>query len=240
MLKKLLIAATLSLFAVHANADEASLRKKIEEAYPKFDVKSVIKTPYGGLYEIFMGGQILYTDEALSFLIAEGHLLDMKTKQDVTNARMQDLNRIDFGKLPVEKAIKVVKGNGKRKLVVFSDVDCPYCKQLERKELSNMTDVTVYTFLYPIDQLHPDAKKKSKSIWCAKDRAAAWNDWILNNKLPNTAQICETPIELVGNLASEYGIVSTPTLVFEDGSRLMGAYPHKEIEARLKQAANAK
>lgn len=236
MLKQLIVGLSLSLFAFHAVADEASLKKKIEAAYPKFTVDSVTKTPYAGLYEIFMGGQIIYTDETMSFLIAEGHLVDPKTKKDITGARLEELNKIDFASLPLDKAIKMVKGNGKRKLVVFSDVDCPYCKRLERNELSNITDVTVYTFLYPIDQLHPDAKNKSKSIWCAKDREVAWNNWILHDKLPGNAKDCETPIELVGDLARKYGVVSTPTLVFENGKRLLGAYPHKEIETRLKAA----
>lgn len=237
MFKKIITAAVLGLFAMQAIADEASLKQKIEAAYPKFTVDSVVKTPYAGLYEVFMGGQIIYTDEDMSFLIAEGHLVDPKTKRDITGERLEELTKIDFESLPLEKAIKVVKGNGSRKLVVFSDVDCPYCKRLERNELSNITDVTVYTFLYPIDQLHPDAKNKSKSIWCAKDRVAAWNNWILQDKLPGNAETCETPIEVVGELAKKYGVVSTPTLVFENGKRLLGAYPHKEIEARLKDAS---
>jgi len=237
MFKKIITVACLGLFAMQAVADEASLKQKIEAAYPKFTVDSVVKTPYAGLYEVFMGGQIIYTDEEMNFLIAEGHLVDPKTKRDITGERLEELTKIDFASLPLEKAIKVVKGNGKRKLVVFSDVDCPYCKRLERNELSNITDVTVYTFLYPIDQLHPDAKNKSKSIWCAKDRVAAWNNWILHDELPGNAESCETPIEIVGELAKKYGVVSTPTLVFENGKRLLGAYPHKEIEARLKAAS---
>lgn len=237
MLKKLIIAACLGLFVLQAVADEASLKLKIEAAYPKFTVDSVVKTPYEGLYEVFMGGQIIYTDENMTFLIAEGHLVDPKSKRDITGERLEELNKIDFASLPLDKAIKVVKGNGKRKLVVFSDVDCPYCKRLERNELSNITDVTVYTFLYPIDQLHPDAKNKSKSIWCAKDRVAAWSNWILHDKLPGNTETCETPIELVGKLTKKYGVVSTPTLVFENGKRLLGAYPYKEIEAHLTAAS---
>ena len=237
MFKKLITAACLGVFALQAVADEASLKQKIEAAYPKFKVDSVVKTPYEGLYEVFMGGQIIYTDEAMNFLIAEGHLVDPKTKRDITGERLEELNKIDFASLPLEKAIKVVKGNGKRKLVVFSDVDCPYCKRLERNELSNITDVTIYTFLYPIYQLHPDAKNKSQSIWCAKDRVAAWNNWILHDKLPGNSEACETPIEFVGALAQKHGVVSTPTLVFENGKRLLGAYPHKEIEMRLKAAS---
>ncbi len=230
---------TLSMLALStlAIADEVSLKKAVEAAYPKFKVESVVKTPYAGLYEVFMGGQIIYTDEKLTFLIAEGRLVDPKSKKDVTGERLEELTKIDFSSLPLEQAIKVVKGNGSRKLVVFSDVDCPYCKQLERKELSNITDVTVYTFLYPIDQLHPDAAKKSKTIWCASNRAKAWNDWILNNQLPASAGNCEVPLERVGELARKLGVTSTPTLIFADGKRMMGAQPYKEIEKYLQAAA---
>ena len=222
-----------------ALADEASLKKAIESAYPKFKVESIVKTPYAGLYEVFMGGQIVYTDEKLSFIIAEGRLVDPKSKKDITTERMEELTKIDFASLPIEQAIKVVKGNGSRKLVIFSDVDCPYCKQLERKELVNITDVTIYTFLYPIDQLHPDAANKSRSIWCATNRVKAWNDWILKDQLPATTGKCEVPLEKVGELARKFGITGTPALIFSDGKRVPGAVPYKEIEKFL-QAASLK
>lgn len=242
-LKPLLAATllTLSQFALSniALADEVSLKKALEAAYPKFKIESVIKTPYGGLYEVFMGGQIIYTDEKLTFLIAEGRLVDPKTKKDVTGDRLEELTKIDFNSLPLEQAIKVVKGNGSRKLVVFSDVDCPYCKRLEQNELSNITDVTVYTFLYPLVQLHPDSPEKSKAIWCASNRVKAWNDWILNNQLPKNTGNCEVPLERVGELARKVGVTSTPTLIFADGKRMLGAQPYKEIEKAM-QAATKK
>jgi thiol:disulfide interchange protein DsbC len=238
MLKKLGVAALLGAMAFTAIADEASLKKAIEAAYPKFKVESVTKTPYAGLYEVFMGGQIIYTDEKLTFLIAEGHLVDPKTKKDITGERLEELTKIDFSSLPLEQAIKVVKGNGSRKLVVFSDVDCPFCKRLEQNELSNINDVTIYTFLYPIEQLHPDAANKSRSIWCAPNRVKAWNDWIFNNKLPTSTAKCEVPLEKVGDLARKYGVSSTPTMFFTDGRRLLGAQPYKEIEAYLQAAKN--
>lgn len=238
MLKKIGVAALFSAMALTAIADEASLKKAIEAAYPKFKVESVTKTPYAGLYEVFMGGQIIYTDEKLTFLIAEGHLVDPKTKKDITGERLEELTKIDFSSLPLDQAIKVVKGNGSRKLVVFSDVDCPFCKRLEQNELSNITDVTIYTFLYPIEQLHPDAANKSKAIWCASNRVKAWNDWIFNNKLPTSTAKCEVPLEKVGELARKYGVSSTPTLFFADGRRLLGAQPYKEIEGYLQAAKN--
>jgi thiol:disulfide interchange protein DsbC len=238
MWKKLGVAALFGAMTLTAMADEASLKKAIEAAYPKFKVESVTKTPYAGLYEVFMGGQIIYTDEKLSFLIAEGHLVDPKTKKDITSERLEELTKIDFSSLPLEQAIKVVKGNGSRKLVVFSDVDCPFCKRLEQNELANINDVTIYTFLYPIEQLHPDAANKSKSIWCAPNRVKAWNDWIFNNKLPSSTGKCDVPLEKVGELARKYGVSSTPTLFFADGRRLLGAQPYKEIENYLQATKN--
>jgi thiol:disulfide interchange protein DsbC len=237
MLKKLVSIALLSSLATFAVADEASVKKAVEAAYPKFKVDKVTKTPYAGLYEVFMAGQIIYTDEKLTFLIAEGRLVDPKTKKDITGERLEELTKIDFNTLPLDQAIKVVKGNGSRKLVVFSDVDCPYCKRLERNELANITDVTVYTFLYPIEQLHPDAANKSKLIWCANNRVKAWEDWILRDQLPSSAGNCEVPLDKVGQLAKKAGVTSTPTLIFADGKRMLGAQPYKEIERMLTAAA---
>ena len=237
MLKKLVSFTLLSVITSLALADEMSVKKAVEAAYPKFKVESVSKTPYAGLYEVFMGGQIIYTDEKMTFLIAEGRLVDPKTKKDITGERMEELTKIDFNSLPLEQAIKVVKGNGSRKLVVFSDVDCPYCKRLEQNELTNITDVTIYTFLYPIEQLHPDAASKSKLIWCANNRVKAWEDWIFNNQLPKSAGTCEVPLEKIGQLAKKIGVTSTPTLIFSDGKRMLGAQPYKEIERAMIAAA---
>lgn len=239
--KQYVWAALLSMSVIGISvADEASLKKAIEAAYPKFKVDSVTKTPYPGLYEVFMGGQIVYTDDKLSFLIAEGRLVDPKTKKDITGERLEELTKIDFNSLPLNQAIKVVKGNGSRKLVVFSDVDCPFCKRLEQNELANIDDVTVYTFLYPIESLHPDAANKSKSIWCAPNRVKAWNDWIFNNQLPTSAAKCDVPLERVGELARKVGVTSTPTLFFADGKRMLGAQPYKEIERYLQTATKTK
>jgi len=237
MLKKLVSFTLLSVLTSLALADEMSVKKAVEAAYPKFKVESVSKTPSAGLYEVIMGGQIIYTDEKMTFLIAEGRLVDPKTKKDITGERMEELTKIDFNSLPLEQAIKVVKGNGSRKLVVFSDVDCPYCKRLEQNELTNISDVTIYTFLYPIEQLHPDAASKSKLIWCANNRVKAWEDWIFNNQLPKSAGTCEVPLEKIGQLAKKIGVTSTPTLIFSDGKRMLGAQPYKEIERAMIVAA---
>lgn len=233
MFRKILMAVLISIQAASAWADEASLKKAVEAAYPKMTVESIVKTPYAGLYEVYMNGQIIYTDEKFSFLIAEGHLVDSKSKKDVTGERLADLSKVDFSALPLDQAVKVVKGNGSRKMAVFSDPDCPFCKRLEQNELVNITDVTIYTFLYPLEQLHPDAANKAKAIWCAADRSKAWQDWALNNQLPKKSANCDAPIEKVAALAKRMGVTSTPTIFFADGKRMLGAYPAAEIEKAL-------
>lgn len=236
MSKKVIAALLVSLLTGSVFADEASLRKAIESAYPKVRIESITKTPYGGLYEVFLDGQIVYTDEKFSFLLAEGRLIEPKSKRDITSERMDELTRIDFASLPLDQAVKVVKGNGSRKLVVFSDPDCPYCKRLEQKELMNINDVTIYTFLYPLEQLHPDAANKSRAIWCAPDRAKAWQDWVLNGQLTK-AETCDNPLAKNAELGRKLGVTSTPTLFFSDGRRMLGAYPAKDIEKAISSAA---
>ena len=233
MLKKLLLAVLILLNVTSVLADESSLRKLVEAAYPKITVESVVKTPYAGLYEVYMNGQIVYTDERFSFLIAEGHLVDPKTKKDLTGDRLADLTKIDFSSLPLDQSIKVIKGNGSRKMAVFSDPDCPFCKRLEQNELINITDVTVYTFLYPLEQLHPDSVNKARAIWCAPDRGKAWQDWALSNQLVKKGAICDAPIDKNIALAKKLGVTSTPTIFFTDGKRMLGVYPSAEIEKAL-------
>lgn len=240
MLNKITAALLIAAASTMAVADEAGVKKAIEAAYPKIKVESVTKTPYASLYEVFAGGQIIYTDEKLTFLIAEGKIVDPKSKKDITGERLEELTKINFDALPLNQAIKVVKGNGSRKLVVFSDVDCPYCKRLEQNELSNINNVTIYTFLYPIEQLHPDAANKSKLIWCAKDREKAWKEWILDDKLPATAGNCKVPLDAIGKLAVESSVVSTPTMFFADGRRMLGSQPAAEIEKALARASTTK
>jgi thiol:disulfide interchange protein DsbC len=229
--KSILLATLLtSLIASSAFADEASLRKAIETTYPQVKVDSITKTPFAGMYEVFAGGQILYADDKLTYLITDGQLIDPKTKRNITSSRLEELTKVDVSTLPLDQAIKVVKGNGSRKLFVFSDPDCPYCKRLEQNELINITDVTIYTFLYPLEQLHPDAGNKARAIWCAPDKATAWQDWIDNGQLPKTTATCDTPIDKIADLGKKYNITSTPTLIFADGKRMLGAYPAKDIE----------
>ncbi|HEU4708062.1 MAG TPA: DsbC family protein [Methylophilaceae bacterium] len=234
--KKWVLAMTALFLASSSWADEADIRKAIQTAYPKLTVQKITKTPYAGLYEVFLNGQIIYTDDKFSFLIVEGRLVDPKTKTDVTRQRMEELTKIDFSTLPLDQAIKVVKGNGSRKIAVFSDPDCPYCKRLEKNELSKIDNVTIYTFLYPLEQLHPDAGRKARAIWCAPDRSKAWENWILNGQLADSTE-CETPLDKVANLGRKLGVNSTPTIFLSNGKRVQGALPADELEKAMAEPA---
>ena len=213
-------------------AEHDALRKIMEKTYPELPIKSIQKTDYNNLYEVFIGSQIIYTNDTFDFLIVEGRVVDPKTKIDLTELRLEELTRINFNDLPLSDAIKVVKGDGKRKIAIFSDVDCPYCKRLEKKELSNIDNITIYTFLYPL-AIHPEAEEKSKKIWCAKNRAKAWNEYIFKDKLPKNPGDCETPINKIVKLGKDLGITSTPTIILPNGKRVPGAIPYKQLEEYL-------
>ncbi len=233
MLKQMLWMVLAGLLVTSAWGDEASLKKAVESAYPKLKVHSVTKTPYNGLYEVFLGEEIFYTDEKFSFFIVEGRLIDAKTRKNVTTDRIEELSKIDFSTLPLNQAIKVIKGNGSRKLAVFSDPDCPYCKQLEQQSLASLNDVTIYTFLFPLAGLHPDAANKARAIWCAPDRNKAWTDWMLNGQLAKGSGTCVNPIDETAELGNKLGVRGTPLLIFSSGKRVSGAIPAQEIESRL-------
>ena len=229
---KIILTFMCLLVSLTTFADEDALREVMKNTYPELPIKSIEKTDYNDLYEVFIGSQIIYTNDTFDFLIVEGRVVDPKTKIDLTELRLEELTRINFNDLPFSDAIKVVKGNGKRKIAIFSDVDCPYCKRLEKKELSNINNITIYTFLYPL-AIHPEAEEKSKKIWCAKDRAKAWNEYILNDKLPKNLGDCKTPINKIVKLGKELGISSTPTIILPNGKRVPGAIPYKQLEEYL-------
>lgn len=218
--------------AVHA--DEASLRKALLADFPGEKIESVKKTPYLGLYEVVVGDELFYTDENASFLFL-GHVIDPKTKQSLTSERMQeikDARRISMDELPLDLSIKAVKGNGKRKLVVFSDPKCPYCKRLE-KELVKVTDVTIYTLLYPVLN---GSLPTATSIWCSRDRLKAWDDFMLRGIAP-PGKDCETPINTLVQTGQKYRVNGTPTLIFADGSVVPGMITAEVIEKKLNAAA---
>ena len=189
------------------------------------------ETPYAGLYEVRVGGDILYTDKKGEFLVI-GHVYDAKTSQDLTKARLDDINKISFSDLPFDSAIKQVKGNGKRVIAVFEDPNCGYCKKLRQTTLKDIDNVTIYTFMYNI--LSDDSFTKSKNIWCAPDRAKAWDDWMLNGKAaPAAPAACATPNDKIFALGRKLRIEGTPAIFFADGTRIPGAIDLKGMEAKF-------
>ena len=219
-----------------ALADEAAIRKNLPERLPTFPkIDEVSKTPMAGLYEVRMGSEIVYSDETGQFLI-QGSLIDTKTRADLTQARIDKLTAIDFASLPFKDAVLIKQGGGARKVVIFADPNCGYCKRLE-KDLLAVKDVSIYTFLLPI--LGPDSTTKSRDIWCAKDPAKAWRTWMVDGQAPGKAPAnCDTAaLERNTEMGRRYKVQGTPALVFEDGSRAPGAMPTAQIESRLAAAA---
>jgi len=231
-LKRLAAPLLLALLTTSAYADEALIKKTVEAKFPGAKVQSVSKTPYSGLYEVLLEGpQLAYADEKANYLFM-GSVLDLNAQKNLTEERFQKLTAVKFDTLPLDSAIKVVKGNGSRKIAVFADADCPYCKKFE-VELQNVKDITVYTFLFPLDQLHPEAGKKSKQIWCAPDRAKAWEDWMLRNTLPKNDGSCANPLAKTAELGKKLGIQGTPAIIFADGRRVPGMIPAAKLEQML-------
>jgi len=230
MLKKLFPFVLAAAFGGQAVADEADIRKAME-AKLGTKVESVTKSGYMGLYEVYADGQLLYTDEKMTTIIVGGQLIDAKTMKNVTDERMKKLTAIKFSELPLERAIKQVRGDGKRIMATFEDPNCGYCKRLA-KDLLKLENVTVYTFLYPI--LSEDSVRKSKQIWCSSDRAKAWNDWMVDGKAPAGREDCDTSaVTKNQEFGRKLNISGTPTMFFADGERVPGAMPLPRIEQKL-------
>ncbi|HWA12688.1 MAG TPA: DsbC family protein [Burkholderiales bacterium] len=234
--------ALVALFAGAACADESSIRAEMAKKFPKAALESVTKLPNVGLYELVVDGQIYYTDDKFGFLFAEGVVIETRGMTNLTQARLQELEdqrlkklAFPFDQLPFDLAFKKVKGNGSRKVAVFSDPDCPFCRRLE-KSLTQLDNVTIYTFLYPLAQLHPKAPEIARAIWCSPDKAKAWDDYMLNGVAPKAAGTCQNPVDKVVEFGQGKRISGTPTLFFEDGRRVPGAIPLDQIEQYLAQA----
>jgi thiol:disulfide interchange protein DsbC len=217
-------------------ADEASIRKNLAERLPNFPaIDEVTKTAIPGIYELRVGNDILYTDEN-GHHVLQGHLIDTKTRANLTEARIAKLTQIDFATLPLQDAILIKQGTGARKIAVFGDPNCGYCKRLER-DLVGLKDVSIYTFLLPI--LGPDSNAKARDIWCARDRAKTWRAWMVDGNAPSKAGGPCDAGALERNLAlgERHRVNGTPAIVFEDGTRSPGAMPAEQIESRLVAAA---
>jgi thiol:disulfide interchange protein DsbC len=233
---KSLLATVLAAISLGAFAQDAVIRKNIAERVPSLKaIDEINKTGIPGVFEIRVNGtEIYYTDAQGNYLI-QGNLIDTRQRRNLTEERVEKLSAVKFDALPFKDAFTIVRGNGQRKIAVFEDPNCGYCKRFER-DLQKVDNVTIYMFLYPI--LGADSAEKSKAIWCAKDRSAAWLDWMVRDQAaPSASAMCDTSA-LARNveLGRTHKITGTPTLVFTDGSRVPGAIDAKQVEKLLSES----
>ncbi len=233
-----MLALAIALMAQAASADEAQIRKNLAERLSNLPpIDEVSKTPIPGIFEVRIGSEVVYTDESGNHLI-QGTVVDTRSRINLTEARISKLTAIDFDALPLKDAIVWKNGTGARRLAVFADPNCGYCRRFEA-DLQKIKDVTVYTFLMPI--LGGDSPQKSAAIWCSKDQAKAWLGWMLENKTPvrNMGTSCDAaPIERNVAFGRKYRLNGTPALIFADGTRNPGALPAEQIEKMLVAASN--
>jgi len=219
-----------------AQAGDAEIRKNLAERLPNLPkIDEIRPAPVPGLFEVRIGSELIYTDEQGHFIV-QGEIIDTLTRENLTNTRLDALTAFEFGALPFKDAMVIKQGSGKRKMAVFVDPNCGFCKRFER-DLTTLKDVTIYAFLYPI--LGNDSARKSRDIWCAKDSAKAWRDWMLNGVTPPAAAESCDVAALQRNLAlgQKHRVQGTPALVFENNVRKPGALPAAQVEALLVEAA---
>lgn len=227
---KILITLFLFTLLSSVHAGENEIRKSLQSKFPGIGkIEHIVKTPYAGLYEVVIDDQLLYTDAQGEYLF-EGNVIETKNRRNLSDERRRVLFAIDFDKLPLELAVKKVKGNGKRKLAIFTDPNCSYCKRLE-KELSGVSDVTLYFFMYPI---FPGSDEIVRNVLCAKNPIKAWDDWMLSEIAPAKA-ICATQTEKVMALGQKLHVNGTPNLIFGNGIQSPGFLPAEELEKNLNE-----
>ena len=230
--RALMLLALLGAAAGQALADEAAIRKALAERMPSLPkIDEISKTPVPGLYEVRMGNDLVYADENGDYLF-DGSLFETRSRTDLTKARVDKLTAIDFATLPFKDALVMKQGNGSRRLAVFADPNCGYCKRLER-DLVALKDVTIYTFMIPI--LGPDSNVKARDIVCAKDSMKVWRSWMIDGTTPPKAgEKCDSAVlDRNLELGRKHKVNGTPALVFEDGTRAPGALPADRIEKLL-------
>jgi thiol:disulfide interchange protein DsbC len=240
-MKHTLTALLLTLLATSALAGESEIRQSIESRFPGTKISSINKSPVSGLFEVVsdspQGPLVIYSDDKGEYVLV-GDLLNVQNKRNLTRERMDKLTEVKWDSLPFNNAIKIVKGNGSRKLAVFSDPDCPYCKKAEA-EFAKLDNVTIYTFTYPLP-MHADASRKAKLVWCSKDRAKAWQDLMLKGTLPSGKGDCDNPVDENLALGAKLRVDGTPALIFPNGKRIPGYVDASRLEAMLGSMAGGK
>ncbi len=230
MLKKicaLALSTTLSAFAL---ADAAQVQKLLVEKHPSLKIENIQSTEMPGIYSGFVEDQVLYLSENADYVIA-GSMIRLKDQKNLTKQLILDQQKTEWNKLPLQDAIKTVRGNGKRQIAIFSDPNCPYCKKLE-VELAKLNDVTIYTF---VTAIKPQSLAPSKQIFCESNPVMAWDNLINKGIQPKSAKSCANPIDRNLKLAKSLKLSGTPGIVFANGSILTGAYPAAELESMLKE-----
>lgn len=232
---KKLVLPLLLLVASSAFASEASVKSHLQKHYPLLGtIEQVHKSPIKGLYEVVVQDHLFYTDESANYLI-DGQIYDLKTMRNLTAARERKLFAVDFNKLPFDLTIKEVKGNGKRKMLIFTDPNCAFCKRLEH-ELTKVNNVTIYRLLFPI---FPGSPEKVRAVWCSKNREKAWENLMRKGVMPAHAKRnCSYPMDRVMAWGKKMHVNGTPALVFADGMMVPGALPASEIEKELNGTAS--
>lgn len=244
------LAASLSLAHLTATAVEPKSEKPVAAVPADVAVKAALEArlgngahvdevrpaPIAGLWEARLGEDIVYLDAQANYFVF-GNLIDARTRQNLTQARLDDINRVDLKSLPFDLAFKTVRGKGERVIVEFADPNCGFCKRF-RQSIASMDNVTIYTFLYPI--LSPDSEVKAREVWCANDRAKTWDDWMTKGTALPTKADCANPVQKVVELGQKLKVNGTPTLFFADGRRVAGAIPPDRVEAHFAEAASAR
>ncbi|MDN5512059.1 DsbC family protein [Acinetobacter sp.] len=230
MIKKTLAFALVSFISTLTLANVDTVKSNLSKQYPKLKIENIQTTEMKGIYSGSMDGQVVYLNEEAQHILV-GSMFRLTDQKNLTKDLMLKQNSIDWKKLPLQDAVKTVRGNGKRQIAIFSDPNCPYCKKLET-ELSKLNDVTIYTFIYPIKT---QSVAVSKQVFCEKDPALAWSNLIAKGIQPASKQTCANPVDRNLALGKSLGLNGTPAIIFSNGFKVMGAYPAQEIEQIWKE-----
>lgn len=236
--KKVVLGLVAAMAVVSAQADVSTLQANLKKNYPATKVTSVDVTPIKGIYEVVLGKNLAYTDVTGDYFLF-GDIIRMKDQSNLSSQKRDELKKIDFTALPFKDAITYKRGNGSRKLAVFSDPQCPFCKRLEI-ELMKLDNVTIYIFTNPLVGLHPEARNLSKKIWCSKDKQKAWRDYLISSIEPTSDGLCVNPVDSNVQLSRELGFDGTPMTILEDGTVVAGAVSVGELDYKLDKVAIAK